>query len=73
MVSSKAVLSDEQKKQIEAANLTFAEIAEKLEAADKAKDKKALVAAATLIERIADDKQRADLEKMYEDFGGEWE
>ena len=73
MVSSKAVLSDEQKKQIEAASLTFAEIAEKLEAADKAKDKKALVAAATLIERIADDQQRADLEKLYESFGGEWE
>ena len=73
MVSSKAVLSDEQKKQIETASLTFAEIAEKLEAADKAKDKKALVAAATLIEKISDDKQRADLEKMYEDFGGEWE
>jgi len=73
MVSSKAVLSDEQKKQIEAANITFAEIAEQLEAADKAKDKKALVAAATLIERIADDQQSADLEKLYESFGGEWE
>ena len=76
MVSSKAVLSDEQKKAIEAIKNdapTFAEIAEKLEAADKAKDKSALVAAAELIQSVADDKQRADLEKMYEDFGGEWE
>lgn len=77
MVSSKAVLSDEQKKAIEAITKdtapTFAEIAEKLEAADKAENKSALIAAAELIQAVPDDKERAYLEKMYEDFGGEWE
>jgi phage recombination protein Bet len=68
MVSSKAILSDEQRKKIEAVKVaeilvTYAQVAEKLNAA---KDVDVLNADADLIREVKDEQQRAELSAIYQ-------
>lgn len=75
-VSSKHVLSDEQKKKITdvkpdsggAPVVTFAQVEEKLRQAGEAKDADLLDAACDLIGEVADPQQRTDLSAIYEEY-----